>query len=133
MVAGAIVRPIIQRVVTKYGKKYAVDYARRYGGELAGSIAGIGISAVTGDYYGAFRDFEKHLSGNGDSSKTPPFGYYEGTSGIDGPANGTFSQTLRPTQYKYYNRKYKNRFRLDRRCKCYNGKRRKRSTRRFKY
>ncbi len=130
MVRG-IVRPVIQYVAQKYGPKVA-SYVKTEYGQVAGSIVGTGIGIIAGG--DIITAINKGLGG-GESpyDRNPPFGYFDGAGPINGPSNGSFHQTLRPTSYKSnFNRRVRKQHNY---CVCRTKRKqyRNRSTRRKFY
>ncbi len=99
-----LARPIVQQLV-KRGKSKFVNYISQEYGQIAGGAAGIALSISVGDYYGAFTGITGNFGNNPPDRRNPPFGYLEGSQGINGSTNGAFHQTLRPTGFKVYNRR----------------------------
>ncbi len=83
------VRPIVNQIL-KSQKKRITQYVTQEYGSIAGGIAGIGISATTGDYAGAFTDFYNRIRGGKPDKGTPQFGYYQREEGLDGTPSNIF-------------------------------------------
>ncbi len=119
----------VQQLSQRYGSRIQ-NYARSQYGEVGASIAGIGLSYLSGqDIYTAIN---KGIGGGKPpDGRNPPFGYFDGTDGLNGPTNGTFSQTLRSVSYFANNYRRKRRLCLVKCRKHIKSKSRKRSFRRF--
>jgi len=134
MVIGRAVakRYIVQRLAQRY-KPGITKYITQEYGQIAGSIAGVAISVGAGDYYGAITGITGKFGNNPPDDRAPPFGYFDQGGGMNGKANGSFSQTLRPIQYPNNRRRRGSRSNY---CKCRKYRRskyRKRSRGRKQY
>ncbi len=132
MVLKGAVRYGIQQLAQRGGKR-ATRYVTQEYGQIAGSIVGTAIGiAAGGDFTSSI---SKGLTGDDPyGRRDPPFGYFDGGGDeVNGSSNGSFNQTLRPTQYRYGGRRYKRGRNYRAKCTCKRQKHRSRSRRRLNY